>query len=245
MTVLDTLLTDLPSGWRVSDVYVGANWVLSVVCQPDGTQQAGVASTPRQIAPESPFQIGHYAPNEKAEELVRLLSSPNMISAAVGLATLNALNQPAEDALTTFDAADWLSEKSTNRAIAIFGRFPFIEDEIRPFARRVWVFEQDTQAGEFDLNDIDSILPEAEVVAITGSSIINHTIDYILPHIQPQTMVAVLGPSTPLSAKLFACGVHAMFGVRVVDLQQVIASVTAGDGFQKIQGLQRVSLLKS
>lgn len=244
MTVLETLLTDLPSGWRVTDLYIGANWVLSLVSQPDGTQQAGVASSPRQIASESPFQIGHYTPNDKAEIFINLLTSPDAASASVGLATLNAVNQPPESALTTFDAANWLTEKCVNWAIAIFGRFPFIEDEIRPFARQVWVFEQEPQAGEFSLSDIATIVPQADLIAITGSSVINHTIDLILPHRKPDATVVILGPSTPLSAKLFTCDVSAMFGVRVVNLQQVIASVTAGDGFQKIQGLQRVSLLR-
>lgn len=244
MTVLETLLTDLPSGWRVTDVYIGANWVLSLVSQPDGAQRAGVASTPRQIESNSRFQIGHYQLDEKAEDFAHLLSSSDAISAAVGLATLNAVNQPPESALTAFDAADWLAEQSAKRAIALFGRFPFIEDEIRPLARHVWVFEQEPGAGEYGLSDITAILPQAEVVAITGSSIINHTIDLILPCIRPEALVVVLGPSTPLSEKLFSCGIHAMFGVRVVNLQQVIDSVMAGDGFQKIQRLQRVSLLK-
>jgi uncharacterized protein (DUF4213/DUF364 family) len=244
MTVLETLLTDLPSGWRVTDVYVGTNWVLSLVVQPNGAQRAGVASTPRQIASNARFQIGHHQLDEKADDFTRLLASSDALSAAVGLATLNAVNQPPESALTTFDAADWLAEQSADRTIALFGRFPFIEGEIRPFARQVWVFEQEPEAGEFNLSDITTILPQTDVVAITGSSIINHTIDLILPRIRLETLVVVLGPSTPLSEKLFSCGIQAMFGVRVVNLQQVIASVTAGDCFQKMQGLQRVSLLK-
>lgn len=244
MGILDTLLTDLPTGWQVTDVYIGANWVLALVNKPNGPQQAGVASVPPQIALNSAFQIGYYKPNQRAEDFVQLLTSADATSAAVGLATLNAISQPPEAALTTFDAANWLTEQATDRTIALFGRFPFIEQEIRPFARQVWVFEQNPQAGEFGPLDVETILPQAEVVAITGSSIINHTIDGILPCIQHETLVVILGPSTPLTEKLFACGVHALFGVRVVDVQQVITSVTVGDGFQKIRGLQRVSMLR-
>jgi uncharacterized protein (DUF4213/DUF364 family) len=89
------------------------------------------------------------------------------------------------------------------------------------------------------------IVPNADMVAITGSAIINHTIDGIMSHIKPTTLVTFLGPSTPLNKRLFACGIDALFGVWVADVERVIESVTAGEGFQKMQGLARKSLFKS
>lgn len=245
MSVLETLLTDLPVGWHVSDVYVGANWVLSLVEGEAGQQRAGVAATPLQIAADSRFQIGHYSLDDDAQVVARLLLSEDEPAAAVGLATLNALNQPDETMLSTADAADWLSAQSAGRSVAVFGRFPFVDGEIRPFARQVWVFEQAPEAGEFGAADMATILPQAEVVAITSSSILNHSIDLILPHTKPDSTVVLLGPSTPLTVKLFDCGIAALFGVRVVDVEMVVESVMAGDGFQKMRGLQRVALFKS
>jgi uncharacterized protein len=244
MTVLETLLADCPVGWHVTDAYVGVNWVVSLICDPNGMQRAGVASSPKQIAASSRFQVGHHRLSENAGLFGRLLLSEDATEAALGLATLNALNQPSETSLTTTDAADWLSEKSTNRRVAIFGRFPFIDDEIRPHAKQVWVFEQEAQAQELAPLDAVSILPQADIVAITGSAVINHTIDSILPHIRPGSIVALLGPSTPLSEKLFGCGIDALFGVQVSNVEQVIDSVMAGDSFQKMQGLRRVSLIR-
>jgi uncharacterized protein (DUF4213/DUF364 family) len=244
MTILETLLSDLPAGWRVTDVHVGANWVLSLAVSGVGLRRAGVAAAPNETALDARFQIGHYPLDEKAEVVARDLRSTDMTAAAVGLATFNALSQPDESRLTTADAADWLSAQCVRRRIAIFGRFPFIDAEIRPRARRVWVFEQQPQADELDSRAIQTVLPQADVVAITGSSVINHTIDAILPHIRPGTTVVLLGPSTPLSVKLFDNGIDALFGVRVVDLQGAIDSVIAGVGFQKMAGLQRVSLFR-
>jgi len=242
MTVLETLITDLPEGWHVTDIYIGANWVLALVSHADGTQGAGVASTPKQIAPDSRFQIGHYRLNENAQMMAQLTRSLDMTTAAVGLATINALNQI--DTYTTDDAADWLSAQGVGRSVAIFGRFPFIDDELRPYAKQVWVFEQQPRADELDETAIKTIVPQADLVAITGSSVINHSIDLILPHAQPGSTVVLLGPSTPLSTKLFDCGIDVLFGVRVVDVQRVIDSVIAGEGFQKMEGLQRVAVFK-
>ncbi|MBC7810863.1 MAG: DUF4213 domain-containing protein, partial [Burkholderiales bacterium] len=140
LPLVETLLTDLPIGWRVTDVYMGANWVLSLVRSHDGIQAAGVAAAPHSIAPDARFQSGHHALDVPAESLAYGLRSSDMTEAAVGLATVNALTPINESRLSSDDAANWLTEQSAGKSVAIFGRFPFIEDEIRPFARQVWVF---------------------------------------------------------------------------------------------------------
>jgi uncharacterized protein len=244
MTILDTLLSDLPVGWRVTGVYIGANWVLSLVEAASGIQRAGVAGSPRQIPPDARFQIGHYAFDEKAESVAQGLRSSDGTVAAVGLATVNALIQPDDSLLTTDDAADWLTAHCKDRCVALFGRFPFIDQEVRPHARQVWVFEQQPQAGELDRAAVSEVVPQADVVAITGSAVINHTIDEIMPYTRPGSIVIILGPSTPLSAKLLESAIDGLFGVRVIHIQQAVDSVIAGVGFQQMSGLQRVALLK-
>jgi uncharacterized protein len=243
MSVIDTLLADLPVDGRVSDVYVGVNWVLSVVQHDDGTQSAGVAGAPREFASAARFPIGYYVSQEDAVSVARWLASDDQSAASVGLATFNALQQRQAHNLSDVDGADWLSVRCVDRKIALFGRFPFIEDEVRPFARQVWVFEQAPQGDELSASQMADVLPQAEVVAITSSSIINHTIDAILAHVALNTTVALLGPSTPLTSKLFDSGIHALFGVWVADVEQVIRSVRGGEGFQKMRGLRRKSLL--
>jgi len=245
MTILETLLGDLSTGWRVTDVYVGANWVLSLAQHHTGMQRAGVAAAPHSIAPDARFQIGHYALDVPAEGVAQGLRSPDVTAAAVGLATLNAVHQPDERLLTTDDAADWLAAQCAGRRAAIFGRFPFIDDEIRPRASQVWVFEQRPEGSELDSTAMKTVLPQADVVAITGSSVINHTIDTILPQVSSASTVVLLGPSTPLSEKLFESGIDAMFGVRVENVQQVVNEVVAGNGFQKMSGLKRVALFNT
>lgn len=245
MSVLETLLTDVPAGWRTVDVYVGANWTLVLAQDNQGSQRAGVAATPSAIAADSRFQLGHFALYDDAQAMARLLLSDDETEAAVGLATLNALNQPDENMLSNADAADWLAAHSIEKSVAVFGRFPFVEDEIRPFARQVWVFEQNPQPGEFGAADMNAILPQAEIVAITSSTIVNHSIDSILAQTTPDSIVALLGPSTPLDVKLFNYGISALFGVQVVDVPQTVESVTAGEGFRTMHGVERIGMFRS
>jgi len=244
MTVLDKLLYTIKTGWIVTSVDVGNNWVLAQVQDEAGQLRAGVAAAPRTFPDVPAFPVGSHSPNVSAHKLTEGLRSSDPSASAVGLATLNAVNAPDEHQITTEDAADWLSEQTHNKAIAIFGRFPFIQDEIKPFASDVFVFEQTPNDGEYSAEDMPTVLPKADLIAITGTTIINHTIDDILQHTIDQQTVVVLGPSTPLTTLLFDFGIDVMFGVRVVDVDAVRESVQSHLGFQKVQGLQRVSLFR-
>jgi uncharacterized protein len=245
MSISETLLENLAQELRTQVVYVGDNWVLSLISADDGTQYAGVAAAAKQFTKNSRFPIGHYPLNEDAATIAQLLRSQDNSEASVGLATLNALLQVEKIAVSDSDAADWLTQACTNRSIAIFGRFPFIDEEVRPFASQVWVFEQTPKKGEYSAKDMPEILPQADVIAITASTIINHTIDDILLHTASDSIAALLGPSTPLSTKLFEHGIDALFGVQVANIQNAVDSVQAGAGFRKMQGLRRVSLFKA
>lgn len=244
MNILDKLLADLSTGWRVISVDVGNKWVLSQVQHTDGRWQMGVAAAPREFNRGTKYPTGTYQPDSDSQDIIPYLRSNDASSAAVALATFNATQSLLPSDLTTVDAADWLSKQCKGRKIAIFGRFPFIQDEIRPFAEQTFVFEQSPQADEYSAKDMPVILPQADLIAITGTTIMNHTIDGILSYVSDHQTIVVLGPSTPLSTHLFEFGIDVLFGVRVADVKAVQASVRNHLGFQKVQGLQRVSLFK-
>jgi hypothetical protein len=242
MSVVDRLLDDLPIAEHGVELYIGDNWILSVIRDMDGVQRAGVASTPVAIEQGAGLGIGHQRLDDDPLVIAGWLRSQHEMDAACGLATLNALLKPSAESLKNVDAADWLSAQCVNRSIAIIGRFPFIEDEIRPFARQVWVFEHEPEKHEYGPDEMVNILPQADIVAITGSTLINHTLDSILSRLSDTCLTAVLGPSTPLSEQLFDCNIDVLFGVQVVAVRQTIESIMDGKNFQKLKGLERVSL---
>jgi uncharacterized protein (DUF4213/DUF364 family) len=239
LTTLDVLLADLPAGWEVEQVTIGANWVLSVVASQD-KRRAGLASAPDESAPWP----GALPRGGDAARMAQRAASADQVEAAAGLATLNALLQPAPEALTAIDAADWLAEHGQGKGVAIFGRFPFIEDEIKPSARRVWVFEREPADGEYGERDIPAILPQADIVAITSSTLVNQTLDGILAHVASHSTLMMLGAGTPLSPRLFARGFDLLSGVIVRDIGRAMRSVEAGVSFRQMEGLQRVTLCK-
>ena len=79
-------------------------------------------------------------------------------------------------------------------------------------------------------------------VAITGTALINHTLDGLLALCQPDALVMVLGPSTPLSPVLFEHGVTLISGARVVDEAAVMRTISQGATFQQVEGVRLLTL---
>ncbi|HEX2910049.1 MAG TPA: DUF364 domain-containing protein [Chloroflexia bacterium] len=245
--VLDAILQTLPRGWQAVYVYIGVNWTISLVQNKAGEQQAGLAATP---SPERVAVQARFAPGlnrlemADATELATLAHSPDSVASAVGFATLNALLHPAPEQLSSIDAGDWLQEHGRNKKVAMVGRFPF-KEELDEVAEKLWVLELKPLPGEYSSEEASRILPQAEIVAITASTLINHTLEGLLKAVRPQTKVVLLGPTTPLTPVLFDYGVDLLCGVQVAELEPLLASIKQGVSFRHMQGLKRVSLARS
>ena len=88
------------------------------------------------------------------------------------------------------------------------------------------------------------VIPRAEVVAITGTTLLNHTFAQLMNLCRPQTLVLVLGPSTPLSPVLFNYGVHLLSGSVVENIEAVLQAVSQGANFRQVhrQGVRLVTM---
>ncbi|RPJ85231.1 MAG: hypothetical protein EHM13_01745, partial [Acidobacteria bacterium] len=73
--------------------------------------------------------------------------------------------------------------------------------------------------------------------AITGSTLVNHTLDGLLALASPGAFVILMGPSTPLSPVLFDHGVHVVAGAVIEDEAVAIPALTQGASFRRLPGL--------
>ena len=242
--MLTRILETLPHHWNLQQLYLGVNWTLSIIQNQMGQWQAGLAATPAAeiVAAQSRYRLGlQQPPVSDAIELARNVLASDPVEVTVGLATLNAFLQPAPALLVDIDAADWLLEHGRGRRVALVGRFPFIE-ELQPVVAQLWVLELRPRAGEYGSDEAGSIIPQADVVAITSSTLINHTLEDLLALTQPEARVMLLGPSTPLTPLLFDFGIDLLSGVQVVEIETVLSSVADGVNFRKMKGVRRVSM---
>ncbi|HXV41537.1 MAG TPA: DUF364 domain-containing protein [Anaerolineae bacterium] len=246
LPLLERIIETLPTGWIPSSLYLGLNWTLAITQNQQGERQAGLAATPApgRVAGQSLFQYGsNLVESTSTLTLAQRACSSDPVEAAVGLATLNAFLRPDPNRLTQVDAADWLVTHGQGRKVALIGRFPFI-DELKPVVAQLWVLELSPQPGEYDPAAAPQLVPQADVVAITSSTLINQTLDGLLALARPEAKVMLLGPSTPLTPVLFEFGVDLLSGVQVVDIEAALVSVAAAGNFQKMKGVRRVTMEK-
>ncbi len=88
------------------------------------------------------------------------------------------------------------------------------------------------------------LLPCADLVAITSSSLVNGTFDGLLALCPPHATVMLLGPSTPLSPALFDYGVDILSGARVVDEAAVLRTVGQGASFRQVEGVRLLTFVR-
>ncbi len=78
------------------------------------------------------------------------------------------------------------------------------------------------------------ILPQADLVAITGMAFINQTLPGLLELCRTDAYILVLGPSTPLSPILGDFGVKLLAGAVVEDVPAVLAALEQGGTFRQL-----------
>jgi uncharacterized protein (DUF4213/DUF364 family) len=232
MSVLDDLLASLGRDAAVREVRTCVHWTAVV------SSQCGLASS---IHSE---QHGHGHKSVRgvgtlhersALELAQYAASDMLLEASIGVAAINSLMDVDEERCVELNAADWLAERGQGKRVAVVGSFPFVP-MLRAEVGELWVLERHPSEGELLAEQASSIIPQADVVAITGTALINHTLDDLLALCRPESSVMVLGPSTPLSPVLFDYGVDVVSGTVVVDTDLVLTLIGQGATFRQVKG---------
>jgi uncharacterized protein (DUF4213/DUF364 family) len=240
MNTLDDLLLRLPDDAPVRSVLVGAHW--TVVC----SRYCGMASTlmdDHRHAHSAVRNVG-YLHTKTAHELAGFARSDNLLEASIGMAAINSLLDVDDRGAVEINAVDVLIEHGLGKNVALVGHFPFIP-KLRPAVGKLWVIEQHPIEGDYPAEAFRDLIPQADVVAITSSTLINHTLDDLLALCSPEALVMALGPSTPLSSVMFEHGISFLSGARVVDEMAVLQSVSQGANFQQVGGVKLLTFFKS
>lgn len=239
MKILEDLLTALRADAAADRVAVGP--FLTAVA---AGSAAGLATTllpPRHQRQEpAAADCGSYAGRPVAE-LARLVLSKRPLEASLGLAALNA-GLPLPQGLREQNGLHYLKARVEDRNLALIGHFPFAQ-ALAPVARQCWILEQDPREGDLPATAAERVIPDSDIVVITGSAFANHTLDRLLELARGKEVI-ILGPSTPLSPVLFEHGVSAAAGTLVEDVDWVLRQVGQGSVFRQLRGVKRVILEK-
>ena len=240
MKILDDLISQLNLEAPVRDIRQGV-FHTGVL-----TRNCGLAATlPRDALRQEPPLVkepGHLI-EKSALELARMAYSESILEAAIGMATINSLLDIDVERCQDLNARDLIAEKGEGKRIAIVGHFPFIP-LLREHARELWVIEKNPQEGDFTEAEADNLIPQADIVGITGTAFTNHTLEHLLKLCTPRAYIVILGDTTPLSPILFDYGVDAISGTKVVNVERALRCVSEGANFRQIKGTRRLTMTR-
>jgi uncharacterized protein (DUF4213/DUF364 family) len=247
VSIIDALIDSLPGDAPVRDVRIGAHWTVVVVEKYDRLC-GGLAST---LQHSDDHHHGQGYPVRDAGrllehsglELAALARSSSVTEASIGVAAINALLEVDRESCVELNAHEVIVEKGSGKKVVIVGHFPFIP-RVQQAAGQLWVLEKRPRGDDLPASQAVEVIPQADVVAITGTSLLNHTFEELVTLCRPEAYVLVLGGSAPLSPVLFGYGVDAVAGTLVIDVPTVLNCVSQGATFRQIEGKRLLTLAR-
>ena len=233
MEILNDIISTVTEDSKIREVHTCIHWTAVA------SRGCGLSSTfLDDRIPHVPVKdVGKLA-QKTALEVVEYARSDNLLEASIGMAALNSLIEIDEDRCVELNAFEILAEKGKGKNVCVVGHFPFIP-RMRKLANRLWVLEKRPQEEDLAAEEAENVLPMADVVAITGTSFINHTVDELLSLCR-KSFVVMVGATSPLSPVLFDYGVDMIAGSKVVDPQKAIQCISEGATFKQIKGIKHL-----
>jgi uncharacterized protein len=202
-----------------------------------GITVAGSCATPRDAVPGdvccpvTARAAGYQRlAGQQAAELMRDATSDNGLRRAIGIATLNALAElawrrrpfPGVELLAGADAFDATEIRRDDRVVLVGAFIPFLK-ELKHRRQPYLVLEQNPAALKpeempfYRPADLTAeIVPHADVLLITGATLLNDTLEDLLTLARPGARVTVVGPTVGMLPDAFvAHGASVLGSVRI------------------------------
>lgn len=213
----DRLYRDLALGVSADEVRritVGPRWLMV-----EGPAGAGLAFLPRGFAGVAE-RLAQYR-QRSLRQLAALSESWDMSEAALGVAAINAHYNRYDLDGSMGTGVETLAGEGG--AVVVVGAFPGMA-EILP---RRQVIEAEPRSGEFPISALETLLPGCRAAVVASSNLVDRKLPRIL-RLAQGGKVALTGPVTPMSSRLFPYGVHLLGGLLVRDPAGLARAVAAG-----------------
>jgi len=241
MGIIEGLLALLPANpIPVRSVVVGVRWTavtslgcgLAASCLRD---QTGII--------ESPTGAGQLH-QKSAQELAQWMLAGRGLEASIGLAAYSSTLRINSHQVMDINAIDLLAQRGAGRNVVMVGHFKYA-DWLRTRVGSLKILELYPQPGDFPAEAAPDLIPQADLVAITGMTILNRTLDGLLALRQPSAEVMLIGPSTPLSPALFDFGIDFISGTHVTSEEDLLQTIMQGGSARHASGTHKITLCKN
>jgi uncharacterized protein len=245
MKIIEAILSTLKEDAPIEEVRLGIHWnvVVSrfcglassmsqdVCCMESGEGLTGTKST---FTDMTALELAQYAVSEDLQR------------SSLGIGAVNSLIAADVEKYSGIDGIDVVYEVGKGKNISVIGHFPYLE-KLSKIAKNFWIIEKHPRPGDVSEKEGLNYLPVSDIVVISGTTLINHTLEGILSHCKPQSVKMLLGPSTPMTPVLFDFGIDILSGSTVVDKSTILKYVSEGANFMRLKktgGVQFVSMVK-
>jgi len=212
--IYDTIISSVPQGEKIADTIIGDAW--SLVETDKG--KVGIAMTTSGSTRPPMFSEGFTGMD--IQKAAGALMSWNFPEASLALAAINAcLN--TESRMQEFGCHEPYDNYCTRgldlsgKKLGLIGHLKMPE-EIRNAAAECHILELHPQPGDYPASACEWILPECDIVLITGSSLINKTLPRLLA-LCHNAYTILTGPTVPLCPELLNLGIDRLAGLVIND----------------------------
>lgn len=245
----DALIEDLPDDVAVTASHRGPRWTRVL-------NTAGGVGTAWTMDADSRPALAVDVPDagRPLRDVAALVTSWNLAEASVGLAALNSWYsrsevaaehgfEPTGPGVTWRQVFDPYNDVVAGQRVAVIGHFPFAARALTK-AAELDVLERDPQPGDYPDTACEYLLPEADWVFISSSSLVNKTAPRLVAlAADGGARTIMVGPSTPMHPVWLDLGVDTVTGwvadasVRPDHPEELPASGEIGPGTRMHLGL--------
>ena len=207
----DSLLSQIKTEDRIQSIHVGESWILV-------RTEAGLVGV-------AGAHHRRYGPRLCADDYVgtslgeaaALVKSWDFEKASLGLAAINTfINRSVRFPYCGEpDAFLRYRDRANGKKVGVVGRFPYLEKRLKPICN-LFVLEREPGPEDYPDSACEYLLPEMDIIFITGCTVSNKTLPRLL-QLSQNAYTILSGPSTPMSEVLFDYGVDALCGFCVAE----------------------------
>lgn len=190
------------------------------------------------LAMTLPEEVGEYKntfTKPSLEEFIEKADSLNIIERTLGLAAINAVSQYYLEVDEERDAVDIIEEEK----VAVIGNMPPIVKALKDKNKEVFVFERNPKLWDREtLSDALEyvLLPEMDAVIVSGSALLNCTIDMIVERSKRAKKIVLTGATAQALPEFFnGTGITHLASAKVIDVEKALINLKLGSfrGFGK------------
>lgn len=173
----------------------------------------------------------------RAEDAAAWAMEINLAKASVGIAAINAILQNTLDGYKDINAIDEMRINEGD-TVGMVGYFHPVVSRFSETAR-FYVFDRNlTAPGLYPDWSENMLLPQCDVVIITGTTLINKTIDHVLSLCSEAREIVLMGSSVCMVPDIFRRhGVTVLAGSKITDARKTLAIISQGGGGQEVMNV--------